>query len=525
MQKSKILSLLLLFIFLIPSIIGLLHSGFFLSDDGNWMIIRFSAFYDALRHGQFPVRFLPRLNHEYGYPVADFLYPGFMYLGVLIHGIGFNFVNTIKIILGGSLLFSSIFAFEWLRKKFAVIPSLVGALAYVYFPYHLWDVYHRGSVGEVLALAVIPFIFWQIEKKNLFFVSLGIASLILSHNTLALLFLPIIIVSLFLNNRNKFGSTITNSDASGFWISRKQNRSIVLSILSGLGLSLFFWFPAIYDTRYTVFSHIAVSSFANYFLKDEALIGAFSLIILILSLLLFVKRREKETVFFFSIAVIGIFFALPFSSVLWDILPLGKLVQFPFRFLSITMVGISFLSATILDRVSKKLQAVAGIIFLLMMLVSSWKFVYPGVFQNYPNTFYSTNEDTTTVKNEYMPKWVRVIPSRAPLEKVTVSGGTITNLLSNAKEITFTVQVKNPTTITVNIIYFPGWKVWIDGKEATISYQNVNGVIEFPLRPGTHFVKVAFNETTVRLICDLVSLVILVSLCGFILMKNRNTKK
>ncbi len=81
---KKILFPILVVVLAFPAVIALFHSGFFLTDDGNSMIIRFSAFYDAIRHGQFPVRFLPRLNFEYGYPVADFLYPLFLYIGVPI---------------------------------------------------------------------------------------------------------------------------------------------------------------------------------------------------------------------------------------------------------------------------------------------------------------------------------------------------------------------------------------------------------------------------------------------------------
>src|SRR3972149_5188909 len=77
----------------------LLTPGFITTDDGNWMIIRFSAFYQSLREGQFPVRFLGRLNYEYGYPVANFLYPGFMYAGTLIRAAGISFVDTIKLLM------------------------------------------------------------------------------------------------------------------------------------------------------------------------------------------------------------------------------------------------------------------------------------------------------------------------------------------------------------------------------------------------------------------------------------------
>lgn len=69
----------------------LMRSGFFITDDGEWMIIRLSAFYQSLADGQFPVRFLGRLNNSYGYPVSNFLYPGFLYLGSLLHILGASF--------------------------------------------------------------------------------------------------------------------------------------------------------------------------------------------------------------------------------------------------------------------------------------------------------------------------------------------------------------------------------------------------------------------------------------------------
>jgi len=165
-MKKNLLFYIILFLLLTPSVVALFHKGFFPTDDGSWMVIRLSAFYEALRNGQFPVRFLPRLNNGYGYPVADFLYPLFMYIGTPIHVLGFSFVDTIKLIFGASLIGSSFFCFLWLRKIFGNIQSLVGSLTYTFFPYHLWDVYKRGSVGEVLALSIVPFILWSIEKYS-----------------------------------------------------------------------------------------------------------------------------------------------------------------------------------------------------------------------------------------------------------------------------------------------------------------------------------------------------------------------
>ena len=116
--NRNLVFILLAVVLAVPAILGLLHSGFPVTDDGGWMVIRFSAFFQTLRNGEFPVRFLMRLNNGYGYPVADFLYPLFMYLAVPIHILGINFVNTIKTLLILCIFTSSLFTFLWLRKIF-----------------------------------------------------------------------------------------------------------------------------------------------------------------------------------------------------------------------------------------------------------------------------------------------------------------------------------------------------------------------------------------------------------------------
>ena len=118
----------------VPTIMALFNPGFFQSDDGEWMIIRFASFYSALRDGQFPVRYLSSLNYGYGYPVANFLYPGFMYLATLIHVLGFGFVESIKIVLGLSMVGSAIFCYFWLSRFFDRFSSFVGSLFYLYTP-------------------------------------------------------------------------------------------------------------------------------------------------------------------------------------------------------------------------------------------------------------------------------------------------------------------------------------------------------------------------------------------------------
>src|SRR3990172_8011075 len=101
MNAKRLNSFFPLFVLAIALIVvlwPLMGKGFYISDDGEWMVIRLTAFYQSLADHQFPVRFLGRLNNSYGYPVSNFLYPGFLYIGSLLHFLGLSFVTSVKFV-------------------------------------------------------------------------------------------------------------------------------------------------------------------------------------------------------------------------------------------------------------------------------------------------------------------------------------------------------------------------------------------------------------------------------------------
>src|SRR5258706_636800 len=454
------------------------------------MVIRFSAFYDALRHGQFPVRLLLRLNNGFGYPVVDFLYPLFLYLGVPIHLLGFGFVNTIKIILGLGLILSGLFSFFWLKKIFSNFPALVGGLIYALFPYHIYDIYNRGSVGEVTALAIVPFIFWQIEQKRSVFIALGIGLLITAHNVLALLFLPIVFLYMYI-------------------IKKYSKKTTLFVFIEGLALSAFFWIPAFYDRQYTVFDKTIVSDFSYYFISSISLIGIITVITLATSIFYLTKKIDSKLLFFFIISIISIFLASSFSNFVWQILPLGAFIQFPFRMISLSIISISFLTAYILQNINKKYLIIFSVISVVLIYISSLTFSIPKKIQYLPDTFYSTNEDSTTVQNEYMPKWVKQNPNTIQKDQISVINGegAVNNIVKNAGGMTFDFQASSATAIQASIIYFPGWKVYINNKESLFSYDHPYGLINFNLPHGPSHVAIVFKETPLRVTADTISVI------------------
>jgi len=507
LSKKNLFLGILLILFIFPAVLPLFHSGLFVSDDAEWMVIRLTAFHQALAVGELPVRFLFRLNYGYGYPVLNFLYPGGFYLGEVFHLAGMNFVNSVKLIFGLSVIMAGLFSFFWLKTKFSFIASLLGSLFYVYTPYFLWDIYKRGSMGEVLALALVPLFFWAVERKNWWWGGLVYGLLILSHNIMAFIFTPVFLAYLFLTIRPP----------------KEALRYSLSAFLLGLSLSAFFWLPAIGESRLTILSQTAVSQPLEHLVSHFTLLGLVNLFVLFLAFFLFLKKKEKIVGFFIILFLIALFLSTPISAFFWQIFPWSFLFQFPFRFLSLTLPAAAFLAAFVFDQFFQKRQVIwFGLIFIILFFFSL-PFARPTEFGQKPEGLYLTNEDSTTVQNEYLPIWVKTHPLERAAEKVEIieGEGQIEDFRDRGRQIEFRVMVAEPTRVRVNTLYYPGWQVFVDGKKAAFSFKNERGVIEIPIEKGGHQVKVEFGETPFRLLADAISLSGVIFL-GVWLIKRKN---
>lgn len=464
----------------------LMRPGFWVSDDGDWMVIRLSAFAQSFREGQFPVRFLGRLNHSYGYPVANFLYPGFLYIGTLIHVLGVPYVATVKLIMGGSILGASLLSFLWLSRRFSRLASFMGSLSFLFAPYVAYDLFKRGSVGEVFALFAALVALYAVSVESIIFTALGVALLVIAHNTVALLFLPIIIAYLFIERRAK----------------------LLVPVALGMGISAFFWVPALMERSYVLFDTVAVSNPAEYFLtmNNWWLVGLVPLACL---LVLFLRKpavAKTPLGLFIAVFVIATAMALPLTAPVWEIEMLAKVVQFPYRFLSVSVVAGAWIVAASVDAWSKQkwVILIGGVVLLILPLVS----ILQGIVPTYHEEgYYTTNEATTTVADEYMPRWITRKPQSRAAEKLEFyeGKGTISYSKVTSQRIHAEVTAAEDSIIQINTIYYPGWGMLVDGRPMKVIYDNPAGLMRVPLAAGNHRLVIEFRETVGRFIVDLIS--------------------
>src|SRR5512137_1607293 len=97
----------------------------------------------------------------YGYPFWIVYGPLATFVGELLHHfVGSGFEESVKAVLGLSILLSGLAMYGFVRSWLGRNAGLVAAIAFMAIPYHLVDVYVRTALAESVALAFLPLALW-----------------------------------------------------------------------------------------------------------------------------------------------------------------------------------------------------------------------------------------------------------------------------------------------------------------------------------------------------------------------------
>ena len=235
------------------------------------------------------------------------------------------------------------------------------------------------------------------------------------------------------------------------------------------------------------------------------------LILLSAGSFLVLKRNDmkikRQTTFFLIVGALSIVLATPISKVFWEILPVS-FIQFPFRFLSLALIAAVFLAAFLGAISELRTKFLIGITIIVLTFFSGRFYLSSVEHVDKGEGFYATNMHSTTIKNEYMPKWVRVMPEERPEQFVEIveGAGELKDITFDNREVRFSVSIEDEGTVRINRIYFPGWKAVVNGEEADIVYDNDRGVMDIAVSKGDSNVLITFTETPIRLVSDMLSL-------------------
>lgn len=478
--------------------------------------------------GQWLIRWASNINFGYGYPMFTYYPPEYSLLTFVLSKITHNIVMSMNMLAVFFWFLSGMAMFYWAKEFWGERGGIVSAVAYMYMPYHIQDMYVRSAFSEFSAFAFLPFLalcLYKVSKESSFkfFLpcSFTVFLLICMHTLSLMMFMPIFvayIIFLFIQDKNSKG-ILTN----------------ILIFLTGWMMSAFFWLPVAMESKYLNSSYLFSGhiDFHRNFISWKQLlhgpwtktsdvngisfqIGLLILILAILPLLLGRKTLFKNHLlkthymFWGLITLIGTFLVLPYSEYFWVHLGLSHLIQFPWRFLIIVNFSLSFLAGSLLFNFEGRTSNFVTIFVVLLLIIGSIKFF---------DTVHTVNVDQSAVESSlpgmlylgegrFTPKWIQIPPMAFPKHKFEIlkGEGEIEDYRQlNSISHSATIDAVSPLLVCFHSFYYPGWKVFIDGKEGEIYPDNPFGVILFVLPAGEHDVRVFFGQTPDRRLAEMIS--------------------
>lgn len=405
-------NLLLILLLCVFAVAPLTAPGFFLKAHDATISVYFLWQFDAsLRDGAWWPVWGADMVFGYGYPLFLVIAPLSYYLAEGFLALGTGMVGAIKTVYALAFLAGGLAMYLFARNKLGRSGGLVAAVAYVYMPYHLVDIYVRADLGEFTAMAFFPAILWALDRlllaqqrpqRRLFLAvtALLYGGLILTHFTMAVIFSPVLVFFLLWQTACSFQrptpGPVTNHSPSQ---ERRFGRPIIAGIAGnlrrrlascpwlpgiplgigamalGVALGAAFILPVLVElpclqardlaggyfsySKHFVYFFQFFSPFWGYGYAGEGphddmpyQLGVVPVVLGILSLATLAtpsKRRLAPQALFFQVVTILAMFAMTeLSRPLWDLFkPVVAFIQFPWRLLVITSLSLAFLCGVV----------------------------------------------------------------------------------------------------------------------------------------------------------------------------------
>lgn len=505
----------------------LLHPGLPVTHDGQDHVARIANFYASLAEGNIVPRWASNLNWGYGHPILMFLYPMPSYVASAVHSLGFSFVDSTKVVFALAYIFSIVFMYIWASAAWGGAAGLVAAVLYGYAPYRFVDLYVRGAIGEHMAFVFPPLICYGIyrlskEKNGFSPLSFAIAAmatgfLILSHNALSLLFLPLIVLyAVYLSaTERKVSLLVSSAIAMGF----------------GFFLSAFYWVPGFFEGKYTLRDIVTAGEFSGRFVPWISFLyspwnfgggndfskwlGAGQWWIIIMSFFALEKQTKHQR--FIAASILLLFFSLfamtSNASPIWNTITLLQKFQFPWRVMSVTVLIIAVMGAIVTHISEGKKKWITAVSICIVTIAATFPMWRAKEYKVFAPGYFTGIYNGTTDTGESSPIWsIRFMETRADaLAELMPDTGTIIPGRRTTTSREYHLVLNERSRFVEHTLYFPGWQVYVDGQLLPIEklmFQDPNyrGLMTFDVEPGEHDVRFVFTQTKLRTIADYVSM-------------------
>ncbi len=505
--------------------------------DGPIHATNIAMVYKGLKEGDFPVSWFGGFAN-YGMPFGFIVQQLTPYLGSLFLFITNNVILSYNLVFLVGALLSSLLFYVFLRLYFSEEASFLGVTLFNFTSYRILNIYIRGDQPEFFASTLLPGLLLGIylfekkkKKKGLIILSIFTGLLLLTHPFMFVVYSFIYLPFIFL------------------YIPKKKRLVRLLLLFSsftlGILLAAYYILPLKYYIRYFYFgrsAHLVSNQFLGiknylspqwfYFLNSDIFtrghfvkLGIIESVVLFLGFVVIIKDKlykrvqgEKEKILLFSVlsSFLIIFMTTHYSSFLYRNIPLLSDIQHPWRMLSALIFLPPMILAYLLDRFKKES-------YLLITLLVIICLRYPQLYgKNY--TFYKNKHYFFTVRNLHSnvlnTVWTEATEDY-PVKKnkaaiIEGKGRIISSKVSNSFR-KYKVEAKQKIRMIDYTFYFPGWHVFVDGKDVPIQFQDPSyrGVITYYVPQGKHDITVKLTNTKVVILGKIITLASLIALLFF----------
>ena len=519
----------------------LLKGGYFSHQD-DLQIIRIFEMRKCFLDLQIPCRWIPDMGWGNGFPLFNFYGVSTYYLGAII-SFFVGFLNASKILFFIALTFGSFGMYLLVKDLWGKYAGLTSAILYLFAPYKALDIYVRGALTESVALSLIPFVFFfgyklitkDNKKTNSIYFTILLFLFLITHNIMTVIFLPILLLWL------------------SYWLivtKYKNIKLVVMTLLFALGLSSFFILPAFLEknlvqteslTRFELDFRANFVGLKQLFVDrvwgygtsipgpeggmnfqigwPHWVLAMFSIISLI-----FIKINRKTKLLItgiFGIFLLSIFMTHNKSSFIWERFSILSYFQFPWRFLSLSILTASVLGGFVISAFRDKWQKYLSILIIIIIVLLNWNYFKPREFYSISDSE-KLSGDLWEIQRrgailDYLPKTALEPREAAPMTPIVISGdANVIDFKNYTNSWKFNVKVLTDSQIDIPVYYFPNWEVLVNDKVYPSNHDNLLGRISINLSVGSYEVQGRFKNTPLRTFSNMLSLVSVLGFIGFI---------
>lgn len=488
--SAFLFSVFYIFPWIISGQLGIEHDTFF-------HLSRIEGYASSIQEGNLFPAIYPYKNHSFGYASPLFYCDLFLLLPALAYLLG---VPLMVCYMGFVLVVSFLSCFFMERCLFLITKrkdiTLLFSFAYLFSNYRITDTYVRSALGELTAMIWIPLlleaIYYLFEAKQLrkgkILLTISITGTILSHNITFLLLVLLLFGYLLLYHKS-------------------LTKEILVGIVQALGISFLLtaWFtlPMLEQlSSQSFYVHLSASNsdLSSHslplfqYLQNQTIFGysgnylppyqqmtlniGWLLTFSLMFVLLLPKEKRKNAFFRNTFLLTILCLILPSKLIPWGALFFARIIQFPWRILTITLPLSTVSGAYIVSQLSPQRNWTTALLFLFLIL--------EGIFHLTPvlqrpltissKTTYQELIDGSLIDPYYSATYVRVecaggdyLPMNSPdfrhySTAIKTSNKNDTNIPHQKNGTTLSFSISTPQEYVLPITWYKGYQVFYEGK-------------------------------------------------------------